>query len=66
MGVGEIPASPCQCIHVRRSRFRMASKESDPVVEIVDADHQNVGFVRLFGSSASCSKLKRQRDNHYE
>ena len=47
MGVGEVSAPSCQRIHVRSDRFRVASEEADPVVEIVDADHQDVGFVRL-------------------
>jgi len=64
MGVGEITAPFCQSIHVRRDRVRVASEESNPVVEIVNANHQDVGFIRRFGTLANCDYLKRQSDHH--
>ena len=47
MGVSENAAFPRQCIHVRRDRLRMASEESDPVVQIVDTDHEDIGSAYL-------------------
>ena len=43
MGVGEISAPLCQRIHVRCHRFRVASEEAGPVIQVVDADHQDIG-----------------------
>jgi hypothetical protein len=64
MGVGKNSAPFCQRIHMRRDRVRVASEESNPVVEIVDANHQDVGFIGRFGTLANCDYLKRQSDHH--
>ena len=53
MGVGEFSATFCQRIHMRSDRIRVASEESNPVVEIVYADHQHVGFIRRLGTLAN-------------
>jgi hypothetical protein len=51
MGVGEISTPLCQRIHVRSDRFRMTSEEASPVVEIVDADQQDVGTFNCAGGA---------------
>lgn len=47
MGVGENASLLCQPIHMRRQRLRVASEETRPVIEIVDANHQDVRPARI-------------------
>ena len=64
MGVGEITTPFCQRIHMRSDGIGVASEESNPVVEVVYADHQDVGLIGRFGTIANCDYLKRQSDYH--
>jgi O6-methylguanine-DNA--protein-cysteine methyltransferase len=43
MGIGEIATPFRKRIHVRSARLGMTSKESSPVIEIIDANHQDIG-----------------------
>ena len=49
MGVGENAALFRQFIHMGREGLRVAAEESGPIIEIVDADHQNVWPIRILG-----------------
>ena len=44
MSIQEYRASLCQPIDVGSSRLRMAGKTSDPIVLVIDCDHQNIGL----------------------
>lgn len=46
MGIGEQCAAFGEAIDVRREGLRMALEAPDPVVEIIDSDEQDVGFLR--------------------
>ena len=45
VGVGEESAAGGQPVHVRRLNLRMTLEAADPVVQIVDGDHQDIGTV---------------------
>jgi hypothetical protein len=62
MGVAEHSAPFCQSVHMRSDGIGVAAEESDPVVEVVYADHQHVGFIGNLDTFADCCKLKRQQD----
>jgi hypothetical protein len=51
MGVGEISTPLCQRIHVRSDRFWMTPEKAGPVIEIVDADQQDVGALNCAGDT---------------
>ena len=44
MGVGEEHARGGQPIEVGRASLRMAAKATDPVVQIIDGDEEDVGL----------------------
>ena len=46
MGVGKEYAAGGEAIKVRGDRLRMSAQATDPVIEIVDRDEQDVGSVR--------------------
>ena len=62
MGVSKDSTSLCQRIHVRRDRLRMTAEESDPVVEIVDRNEQDVWTVSSRGAFGN----QRKQDNQTE
>ena len=43
MGIGKISTSFRKRIHVGSERPGMTSKESGPVIEIIDTNHQDIG-----------------------
>ena len=43
MGVGEERPAPCQAVDVRRLGLRMSAQASDPIVQVIDRDEQDVG-----------------------
>jgi hypothetical protein len=51
MSVGEISTPLCQGIHVRSDRLGMAPEKTGPVIEIVDADQQDVGTFNCAGGT---------------
>ena len=78
MGVGEISTPFCQRIHVGSACPGMTSKEPGPVVEIIDADHQDVGgspgrsgiwnSLLLLPHCESCTQQQKQgqRSSHFK
>ena len=57
MGVGEIPAASGERVHMGGNSLRM-SEEPGPVVQVVDADHEDVRPGRL--PRAPTGKRKEQ------
>ncbi len=46
MGVGEEHAPRRETIDIRGLRLRVSTKATDPVVEVVHSDEENIGFFR--------------------
>ena len=47
MGVGKGTPLSRESVHMRSVRLRVASQETGPIVEIIDANHQHVGRWRI-------------------
>lgn len=61
MGIGEQCAAFGEAIDVRREGLRMALEAPDPVVEIIDSDEQDVGFLRQRRGAEKMSKRQERR-----
>ena len=46
MGIQKVAAARGQGVDIRRLDFRVPAEASDPVVQIIDANHQNVWGAR--------------------
>jgi hypothetical protein len=60
MGLGESYAALCEPIDVRCLSLRIAAEMTDPMIEIIDHNHQDIWFFRGAGSDARTSK----KDEH--
>lgn len=49
MGVIEIDSAAGQMIDVRRPGLWIPSHTTNPVIQVVDGDEQNVGFLECYG-----------------
>ena len=65
MRVGEVDTACRQRINVRCSDLRMSSKATDPVIQIIDGDEQDIQTFRLIALrlrrvSVRCRRAKQQ------
>ena len=62
VGIGEVDAAASQSVHVGCQRLRVTSKKADPVIEVVDADHQHVWAARF----VSFDSAQQKRSSEYD
>jgi len=62
MSVGEQHAAGRQAIHVWSLCLRMSSHATDPVIEIIDGDEKDVGFLQRIGSDLKVEKAKAEKN----
>ena len=62
VGIGEHTSLLGELVHVRRERLRVAIQETGPVVEIVNADHQDIGPIRVLSLRSNKDKTREGND----
>ena len=62
MSVGEQHTAGRQAIHVWSFRLRVPPHAADPIVEIIDGDEKDVGFLQRIGSDLKVEKAKAEKN----
>ena len=62
MGIGEQDPAGGQAIHVGSFGLRVSSETANPVVEIIDRDEKDVGFLQRIGSDLKVEKAKAEKN----
>jgi hypothetical protein len=59
--IGKGGSPLCQSIHMRSLNLWMTSQRPDPIIEIVNGDEQNIGFVGIHNSRVGDHKRQQRQ-----